>query len=147
MKNSNSVNASFTGREMEAIAAMLLSADGINVDPIINDLYPDLNDSQKSMFRCKLALMLKGNMPEFKPVTGFRRTGSATCYLYEITSESSLLGVYHLKKLSKYTREKGENGQEKWNEVTMENYEKNSVETQGFEFQLYGTLDEAIKDW
>ena len=29
-------NATFTGREMQAIAAMLLSSEGINVDPIIN---------------------------------------------------------------------------------------------------------------
>ena len=65
-KAKKTVNASFTGREMEAIATMLLGANGINVDPIIDDLYPNLDDASKSMFRCKLALMLKGNLPEFQ---------------------------------------------------------------------------------
>lgn len=147
MKSSNSINASFTTREMEAIVSLLLVKDGINVDPIINDLYPDLNDAEKSMFRCKVALLLSGKLPEFKSSKGFHRHNSNVSYLYEIVSESSLLGVIRLRKLSKYIREKSEEGNENWNEVNLENYEKESIETQGLNFELWDTLEEAIKNW
>ena len=141
-------NATFTGREMQAIAAMLLSSDGINVDPIINDLYPNLDDSQKSLFRCKLALLLKGNLPEFQVRSGFRRTGSSTAYCMEIVSESSLLGTVQVRKIHKYTRVKGENeAEDKWNEETLDEYEKNSIENQNLDYNLFETLDEAIKAW
>lgn len=59
MAKKQEIKATFTGREMEAIAAMLLSNKGINVDPIIDDLYPNLEDASKSMFRCKIALLLR----------------------------------------------------------------------------------------
>lgn len=140
-------NAVFTGREMQAIAAMLLSSDGINVDPIINDLYPNLDDSQKSLFRCKLALLLKGNLPEFQVRSGFRRTNSSIAYCMEIIAESSLLGTVQVRKIHKYTREKLENGTEKWNEENLDEYEKNSIENQTLDYTLFETLDEAIKSW
>lgn len=140
-------NAAFTGREMQAIATMLLSSEGINVDPIINDLYPNLDDSQKSLFRCKLALLLKGNLPEFQVRSGFRRTGSSTAYCMEIISESSLLGTVQVRKIHKYIRVKGENAEDKWNEETLDEYEKDSIENQNLDYTLFETLDEAIKKW
>ena len=148
MKKQILSNATFTGREMQAITAMLLSSDGIDVDPIIDDLYPNLDDSQKSLFRCKLALMLKGNLPKFQVRSGFRRTGSSTAYCMEIIAESSLLGTVQVKKIHKYIRVKGENeAEDKWNEETLDEYEKNSIENQNLDYTLFETLDEAIKAW
>jgi len=139
-------NATFTSREMQAIAAMLLSSEGINVDPIINDLYPNLDDSQKSLFRCKMALLLKGNLPEFQVRSGFRRVAGAVAYAYNVIGESSLMGTLQLVKVARYNKRTDENGNESWEEELIPENEQ-SVENQNFDYQLFNTLEEAIKKW
>lgn len=139
-------NATFTGREMEAITAMLLSSEGINVDPIIDDLYPGLDDSQKSLFRCKLALLLKGNLPEFKKRSGFRRVAGAVAYAYDVVGESSLMGTLQMIKVARYNKRTDENGNESWEEELIPENER-SVENQNFDYELFETLEEAIKKW
>lgn len=139
-------NATFTGREMQAIAAMLLSSEGINVDPIINDLYPNLDDSQKSLFRCKLALLLKGNLPEFQVRSGFRRVAGAVVYAYNVIGESSLMGTLQMIKVARYNKRTDENGNESWEEELIPENEQ-SVENQNLDYQLFETLEEAIKKW
>lgn len=128
MKN-YSINASFSQREMNAIVKMLLSKDGIDVDPIINDLYPGLDEEFKSVFRCKLALLIGNKVEEFVPYTGFRRISSRQAYLYQVVSESILLETKELKKLQKYELQKDE------------------ICTENINWQSYETLDEAIKHW
>lgn len=144
--NNQSVNARFTGREMEAIAAMLLGKDGINVDPIINDLYPNLDDASKSMFRCKLALLLKGNLPEFQVRFGFRRVAGAVAYAYDVIGESSLMGTLQMIKVARYNKRTDENGNESWEEEIIPENEQ-SIENQNIDYQLFETLEEAIKKW
>jgi hypothetical protein len=93
MAKKQSIKATFTSREMEAIAAMLLSSKGINVDPIIQDIYPNLDDASMSMFRCKMALLLNGNLPEFKQFEGFHKDSSKKVFKYRCINESSLMGT------------------------------------------------------
>jgi hypothetical protein len=139
-------NATFTSREMQAITTMLLSSEGINVDPIIDDLYPNLDDSQKSLFRCKMALLLKGNLPEFQVRSGFRRVAGAVAYAYNVIGESSLMGTLQLVKVARYNKRTDENGNESWEEELIPENEQ-SVENQNFDYQLFDTLEEAIKKW
>lgn len=139
-------NATFTEREMQAITAMLLSSEGINVDPIIDDLYPNLDDSQKSLFRCKLALLLKGNLPEFQVRSGFRRVAGAVAYAYDVVAESSLTGTLQMIKVARYNKRTDENGNESWEEELIPENER-SVENQNFDYKLFETLEEAIKKW
>ena len=139
-------NATFTSREMQAITAMLLSSEGINVDPIINDLYPNLDDSQKSLFRCKLALLLKGNLPEFQVRSGFRRVAGAVAYAYNVIGESSLMGTLQLVKVTRYNKRTDENGNEYWDEEIIPENDR-IPEMQNFDYQLFETLEEAIKKW
>lgn len=140
------LNAAFTGREMQAISAMLLSSEGINVDPIINDLYPNLDDSQKSLFRCKLALLLKGNLPEFQVRSGFRRVAGVVVYAYHVVGESSLMGTLQMIKVARYNKRTDENGNESWEEELIPENEQ-SVENQNYDYQLFDTLEEAVKKW
>lgn len=139
-------NTAFTSREMQAITAMLLSSEGINVDPIINDLYPNLDDSQKSLFRCKMALLLKGNLPEFQVRSGFRRVAGAVVYAYNVIGESSLMGTLQMIKVARYNKRTDENGNESWEEELIPENEQ-CVENQNFDYQLFETLEEAIKKW
>lgn len=142
MKQKINFKPSFTQREMNAIAAMLLSSDGINVDPIIKDLYPQLDDADKSVFRCKIALLLKDNMPEFQPFTVFRRVNNSTVYMYQVESESSLLGICNLREIQKYTKQ--DDGSWEEEEVTAS---CQSVGVQELQEWYRETLDEAIQSW
>lgn len=142
MKKNLNFQPSFTQREMNAITALLLSSDGINVDPIIEDMYPQLSDEDKSMFRCKIALLLKGNMPEFKPFTVFRRISNSIAYMYKVESESSLLGICNMRELKKYTKQDDDSWQEE--EVTAS---CQSVSAQELKEGYCPTLDEAIQRW
>lgn len=146
----NKPNASFTGREMEAITAMLLSVDGkgINVDPIIDDLYPNLDDEVKSMFRCKIALMLSGKLPAFKEFEGYRKRSSSELLKYRCTGESSLLGVRFFEVIEKYIKVKDENGTETWIVDEKDEWHRvGTIETESFSFELYESVEEANKAW
>ena len=141
------VNASFTGREMEAIAAMLLSNEGINVDPIIDDLYPNLEENAKKMFRCKLALMLKGNLPEFEAFEGYRRMYKDELFKFRCTSESSLLGTRNFEIIEVYNKVvENTDGVDAWNLVEGSDY-VGTIRCENFDYMLYPTMEEAIKRW
>lgn len=140
------LKATFTGREMEAIAAMLLGSNGINVDPIIDDMYPNLDDASKSMFRCKLALLLKGNLPEFQVRSGFRRVAGAVAYAYDVIGESSLMGTLQMIKVARYNKRTDDNNNEYWDEEIIPESDR-VIENQNFDYQLFETLEEAIKKW
>ena len=142
-KNNQSVNARFTGREMEAIAAMLLGSNGIDVTPIINDLYPDLEESQKSMFRCKMALMLNGKLPEFQVYEGFRRTGSSTVKKFRVYGESSLLGLLHIECVEVYEYNKDT---DTW-VCKKDHYDLHDKRAENIDFKVYPTMEEAINAW
>lgn len=138
MKKVNRINASFTQREMQAITALLLSSEGINVDPIVNDLYPSADDGAKSMFRCKIALLLSGKLPEFKSYQGYKRTSSYTLCLYEVVAESTLLGVREANVLKRFKKQNDDTWvEESWEEST----------TLGMDEVLYDTMQEAIDNW
>lgn len=144
-KAKKTVNASFTGREMEAIAAMLLGANGINVDPIIDDLYPNLDDSSKSMFRCKLALMLKGNLPEFQEFEGFKMRSSGEVLKYRCTGESSLLGLRFFTVIERYIKDKETDTwildeKDEWHRV-------GTTDSENISFEIYESIEEAVKHW
>lgn len=140
MKKSNQIHAAFTPREMRAITALLLvsKGEGINVDPIVNDLYPHLNDEQKELFRCKIALLLSGKLPEFKSYQGYKRTGTYTLCLYEVVAESTLLGVREANVLKRFKKQDDDTWvEEPWEEST----------TLGMDDVLYETMQEAIQSW
>lgn len=144
MKKQN-IKASLTSREMEAIASMLLSNNGINIDPIIEDLYPTINDDAKSVFRCKMALLLSGKLPEFKPFEGYYRDNSRKILKYRCISESSLMGVRNYEVVEIWRKEKDT---ETWTQDTTDEYnEVGSVRTDSWDLTLYPSLDEAEKNW
>lgn len=142
-KNNQSVNARFTGREMEAIAAMLLGENGIDVTPIINDLYPDLEESQKSMFRCKMALMLNGKLPEFQAYEGFRRTGSTTVKKFRVYGESSLLGLLYMECVEVYEYDKDT---DIW-VPRNDHYDLHDKKAENIDFKVFDTIEEAVEKW
>lgn len=140
MKKTNQINAAFTPREMHAITTLLLtsSGNGVNVDPIVNDLYPQLNDEQKELFRCKIALLLSGKLPEFKSYQGYKRTGTYTLCLYEVVAESTLLGVREANVLKRFKKQDDDTWvEEPWEEST----------TLSMDDVLYDTMQEAIQSW
>ena len=144
-KAKKTMNASFTGREMDVISSMLLGSNGINVDPIIDDLYPDLDDTCKSMFRCKLALMLKGNLPEFQQYEGFKMRSSGEVLKYRCTGESSLLGIRFFTVIERYTKDKETDiwkldEKDEWHRV-------GTTESENISFEIYESIEEACKHW
>ena len=137
-------NATFTSREMQAITAMLLSSEGINVDPIIDDLYPNLEDTSKSMFRCKMALLLSGNLPEFKSFEGFHKDSSKKVFKYRCIGESSLMGTRQYEVIEIWR--KSEDGT--WSQDTQDEYKEiGNIRNDSFEFGLYESIEEAEKNW
>ena len=144
MAKKQNIKATFTGREMEAIAAMLLSSKGINVDPIIKDIYPNLDDASMSMFRCKMALLLSGNLPEFKPFEGFHKDNSKKVLKYRCIGESSLMGIRHYEIVEIWRKQEDGN----WSQDTQDDYKEiGSVRNDSFEFGLYESIEEAEKYW
>ena len=144
MAKKQEIKATFTGREMEAITAMLLSSEGINVDPIINDLYPNLDDSQKSLFRCKMALLLKGNLPEFKSFEGFHKDSSKKVFKYRCINESSLMGTRQYEIVEIWRKQ--EDGT--WAKDTQDDFKEiGNICNNSFEFGLYESIEEAEKNW
>ena len=144
MAKKQNIKATFTGREMEAIAAMLLSSKGINVDPIIKDIYPNLDDASMSMFRCKMALLLSGNLPEFKPFEGFHKDNSKKVLKYRCIGESSLMGIRHYEIIEIWRKQEDGN----WSQDTQDDYKEiGSVRDDSFEFGLYESIEEAEKYW
>ena len=139
-KTNQTINAAFTPREMRAITSLLLASkgEGINVDPIVNDLYPQLNDEQKELFRCKIALLLSGKLPEFKSYQGYKRTGTYTVNMYEVVAESTLLGIRQANVLKRFKKQDDDTWvEEPWEESTA----------LGMEEVLYDTMQEAIESW
>ena len=144
MAKKQNIKSTFTGREMEAIAAMLLGSNGINVDPIIDDLYPNLEDAPKSMFRCKLALMLKGNLPEFKSFEGFHKDSSKKVLKYRCIGESSLMGTRQYEIVEIWRKQEDET----WVQDTQDDYKEiGNIRNDSFEFGLYESIEEAEKHW
>lgn len=144
MAKKQEIKATFTGREMEAIAAMLLSNKGINVDPIIDDLYPNLEDASKSMFRCKMALLLGGNLPEFKSFEGFHKDSSRKVFKYRCISESSLMGTRQYEVIEIWRKQ--DDGT--WSQDTQDDYKEiGNIRNDSFEFGLYESIEEAEKHW
>lgn len=142
MAKINDIKASFTGREMEAIVKMLLSKEGINVDPIIEDMYPDLPESTKSMFRCKIALMLSGKLPEFQAYEGFRQNSSKTVYKYRCTGESSLLGLKFFEVIEVWEVSDDASWKLKENHSSIGNKRSENID-----YVLYDSIDEAYNKW
>ena len=144
MAKKQNIKAFFTEREMEAIAAMLLSNKGINVDPIIDDLYPNLEDTSKSMFRCKMALLLSGNLSEFKPFEGFHKDSSKKVFKYRCIGESSLMGTRQYEVIEIWRKQ--EDGT--WSQDTQDEYKEiGNIRNDSFEFGLYESIEEAEKNW
>jgi len=144
MAKKQNIKATFTGREMEAIAAMLLSNKGINVDPIIDDLYPNLEDAPKSMFRCKMALLLSGNLPEFKSFEGFHKDSSKKVFKYRCIGESSLMGTRQYEIVEIWRKQEDDT----WSLDTKDDYKEiGNIRNDSFEFGLYESIEEAEKNW
>lgn len=144
MAKKQNIKATFTGREMEAIAAMLLSNKGINVDPIIMDIYPNLDDVSMSMFRCKMALLLSGNLPEFKPFEGFHKESSKKVLKYRCINESSLMGTCQYELIEIWRKQ--EDGT--WSQDTQDEYKEiGNIRNDSFDFGLYESIEEAEKHW
>lgn len=144
MAKKQNIKATFTSREMQAIAAMLLSNKGINVDPIIKDIYPNLDDASMSMFRCKMALLLSGNLPEFKSFEGFHKDSSKKIFKYRCINESSLMGTcgYEIVEIWR----KQEDGT--WAQDTQDDFKEiGNIRNDSFEFGLYESIEEAEKHW
>ena len=135
------IGVSFTNREMQAIADMLLG-NGIDVDPIINDLYPDLNEDQKGIFRCKIALMLKGKLPKFNEYVGFHRSSSSRILKVRVYGESSLLGLLYVEILEVYKRnEKGDSWYIDEKDYAVGTLERNSG------YNVYDSIEEAAANY
>lgn len=144
MAKKQNIKASFTSREMEAIAAMLLSNKGINVDPIIDDLYPNLEDASKSMFRCKMALLLSGNLPKFESFEGFHKDSSKKVLKYRCIGESSLMGTRQYEIIEIWRKQ--DDGT--WSQDTQDDYKEiGNIHQNSFEFGLYESIEEAEKHW
>lgn len=144
MAKKQNIKAIFTGREMEAIAAMLLSNKGINIDPIIKDIYPNLDDASMSMFRCKMALLLSGNLPEFKSFEGFHKDSSKKVFKYRCIGESSLMGTRQYEIVEIWRKQ--EDGT--WTQDTQDEYKEiGNIRNDSFEFGLYESIEEAEKNW
>lgn len=136
---------SFTNREMRAIANMLLGTEGINVDPIINDLYPDLDEGQKGIFRCKMALMLKGQLPEFQEYVGFHRDCSSRILKVRVFGESSLLGMLRMEILEVYKKQE-KDGSESWVQ-NKDDYSIGENMQENIHYTIHKSLEDAIKNW
>lgn len=136
------INVAFTKREMQAIADLLLSSQGINVDPIIKDLYPNIEDESMSMFRCKMALLLSGKLPEFKTFEGFRKDSSRRVVKYCCRGESSLLGSRMFEVIEVWNKDKTEN----W-VLETGNYDVGSIRNEPIDWELYDSIEEAEKHW
>ena len=144
MAKKQNIKATFTGREMEAIAAMLLSNKGINVDPVIKDIYPNLDDASMSMFRCKMALLLSGNLPEFKSFEGFHKDSSRKVFKYRCIGESSLMGTRQYEIVEIWRKQ--EDGT--WTQDTQDDCKEiGNIRNDSFEFGLYESIEEAEKHW
>lgn len=144
MAKKQNIKATFTGREMEAIAAMLLSNKGINVDPIIKDIYPNLDESSMSIFRCKMALLLSGNLPEFKPFEGFHKDSSKKVLKYRCIGESSLMGTGQYEVIEIWRKQEDET----WSQDTTDEYKEiGNIYNNSLEFGLYESIEEAEKHW
>jgi hypothetical protein len=144
MAKKQEIKATFTGREMEAIAAMLLSNKGINVDPIIKDIYPNLDDASMSMFRCKMALLLSGNLPEFKSFEGFHKDNSKKIFKYRCIGESSLMGTRQYEIVEIWRKQEDET----WAQDIQDDFKEiGNIRNDSFEFGLYESIGEAEKNW
>lgn len=144
-KNQILEGVTFTNREMRAIANMLLGTEGINVDPIINDLYSDLDEGQKEIFRCKMALMLKGQLPEFQEYVGFRRVGSSRILKVRVFGESSLLGLLRMEIMEVYKRQE-KDGSESW-VLDKDDYSIGEKMQEHIDFSIHKSLEDAITNW
>lgn len=144
-KNQILEGVAFTNREMQAIADMLLGTDGINVDPIIDDLYCDLDEGQKGIFRCKIALMLKGKLPKFKEYVGFRRVGSSRILKVRVFGESSLLGLLRMEIMEVYKRQE-KDGSESW-VLDKDDYSIGEKMQEHIDFSIHKSLEDAITNW
>lgn len=139
------INATLTSREMQAVAEMLLGTNGINVDPIIRDLYPTISDESMSIFRCKLALMINGNLPEFKSFEGFRKDSSRRVYKFRCIAESSLMGTRAFETIEIWNKDKET---EQWVLDTTDEWKSiGSIRHENISWELYDTIEEAEKHW
>ena len=144
MAKKQNIKATFTGREMDAIAAMLLSDKGINVDPIIKDIYPSLDDASMSMFRCKMALLLSGNLPEFKSFEGFHKDGPKKIFKYRCIGESSLMGTRQYEIVEIWRKQEDDT----WAQDIRDDFKEiGNIRNDSFEFGLYESIGEAEKNW
>ena len=138
------IKATFTGREMKAITTMLLSNKGINVDPIIKDIYPNLDDASMSMFRCKVALLLSGNLPEFKSFEGFHMDNHKKVYKYRCINESSLMGTCQYEIIEIWRKKEDKI----WFQDTQDDFKEiGNIRNNSLDFRLYESIEEAEKHW
>lgn len=136
------INATLTSREMQAVAEMLLGTSGINVDPIIKDLYPMIDEGSMSIFRCKLALMLNGKVSEFKSFEGFRKDSSRRVYKFKCVAESSLMGTRSFEIMEIWEKDKVT---DQWVLGKDEYKAIGSTRCEPFSWELYESIEEAEK--
>ena len=80
----------FAKREMQAIRALLVSDNGVNIDTIVNDLTCTKEDKvDKEEFALKVALQLSGRLPEFVEHDAYINEYS-TIYRVKVLAESLL---------------------------------------------------------
>lgn len=137
-------NATLTSREMQAVAEVLLAKNGINVDPIIKDIYPNIDEDSMSVFRCKMALILKG-LPEFKVFEGFRKDSSRRVVKYRCIAESSIMGTRMFETIEVWNKDKET---EQWVLDTVDEWKNvGSVRTESINWELYESIEESEKHW
>ena len=133
-----------TDREMQAVANLLLAQQGVNVDPIIKDLYPQIKEEDKSLFRCKLALLLNNRLPEFKPFEGFTKTGYYEVLKLRCIGESSLLGTRDFEVLEVYGREETKDNGTSWKLISNDS-QIGATRREYIDYRLFNTIEEAVK--
>lgn len=134
------IKPTFTSREMNAIVSILLSNNGVNVDPIIKDLYPNVGEETISIFRCKMALLLSGKLPEFSTYEGFAMDSSYKCFKLKCIAESSLLGISTFEIMEVWRKSSD-------NQWMLDTTDKSVGECRMDNLELYPSIEEAKKHW
>jgi len=138
------INAALTSREMQAVAEVLLAKNGINVDPIIKDIYPNIDEDLMPVFRCKMALILNG-LPEFKTFEGFRKNSSRQVIKFRCIAESSIMGTRTFEVLEVWNKDKET---DQWTLDIVDEWKNvGSTRIENINWELYESIEEAEKHW
>jgi hypothetical protein len=91
-----------------------------------------------------MALLLSGNLSEFKSFEGFHKDSSKKVLKYRCISESSLMGTRQYEIVEIWRKQ--EDGI--WAQDTQDDFKEiGTIYNNSFEFGIYESIEEAEKHW